>query len=196
MKVNYYRRFSSFLIDILLLALFFMVAYYFIDDSDKVIEINENIAKISEQAIKHDISMKDYMVKFSENIYELDKERVLQTGFNILVIILYFIIVPIITKGYTLGMYILGIKISGKINVATMFLRNLVATGLLYLILSFILVYFVKDTTYFISLTILGFIQFLLVIISTFMIIYRHDKQGIQDILSGTRIVNIKEVEE
>ena len=109
---------------------------------------------------------------------------------------LYFLIIPIITKGYTLGMYISGIKLSGKLNIKNMFLRNLIATGLLYLIFSVLLVYFTKDTMYFSILGILGIIQILLVIISTFMIIYRSDSKGIQDIISSTKIVRNKEVKE
>ena len=106
----------------------------------------------------------------------------------------YFIITPLITKGYTLGMYINGIKLKGKLNVKNLLLRNIIATGLMYLLASIILVYTTKDTLYFILLSIFGISQFLLVIISTFMIIYRKDHSGLQDIISKTKIVLAKEV--
>lgn len=189
------KRFSAFLIDILVIGLFLMLIYYFIPERDTTI-IQNNITEVTEQVLNNEIGKIDYLKEFSKNIYELDRGNVLFNAFNTLIIMLYFILVPIITKGYTLGMYISGVKIKGKLNVKNLLLRNLIATGLIYLILSVILVYLTSNMTYFIILSILGIIQFLLVIISTFMIIYRSDLKGIQDIISSTEIVQTKEVKE
>ena len=189
------KRFSAFLIDILVIGLFLMIIYYFIPERDTT-NIQNNITEVTEQVLNNEIGKLDYIKEFSKNIYELDKGNVLFNAFNTLIIMLYFILIPIITKGYTLGMYINGLIIKGKLNVKNMLLRNLVATGLIYLLLSIVLVYLTSDMTYFIILSFLGIIQFLLVIISAFMIIYRHDLKGIQDIISNTKIVQTKEVKE
>lgn len=187
------RRFSAFMIDVLLICLLLMIVYYFVPAKDTT-DISKNITKLTEQLLNSEIGHINFLNGFSKNIYLLDSGRAIFNAFNTLIIMLYFIIVPIITKGYTLGMYISGIKLSGKINVKSMLLRNVIATGLLYLLASVVLVYTTKDTLYFVLLSIFGIIQFLLVIISAFMIIYRKDHEGIQDKISKTKVVLAKEV--
>lgn len=187
------KRLSAYLIDLLIIGLFLMIIYYFIP-INKETDIQNNITKITENLLNNEIGKLDYFKEYSQNIYLLDKSRVIFLALNTLIIMLYFIILPIITKGYTLGLYISGLKLKGLINIKNMFLRNLITSGLLYLILSIVLVYLTSNLLYFSLLTILGFIQFLLVIISTFMIIYRHDLRGIQDMISGTEIIKNNEV--
>lgn len=194
MKAKGYKRFGAFLIDLMVIGLFLTMIYYFVPENKQVIKIQHDVALINEQVINNEIGKKEYFMKFSESIYELDKVNVNSIAFNILILITYFILVPIITKGKTMGLYILGLKIDGKLSIKTLFLRNLIASGLLYLLISFGLVYFVKDSTYFIAISILAFIQLLLVITSGFMIIYRRDLRGLQDIISNTNVVIIKEV--
>lgn len=187
------RRLAAFMLDILIVSLFLMIVYYFVPAKDTT-EISQNITKLTEQVLNSEIGHLDFLNGFSENIYLLDYSRVIFTAFNTLVLMLYFIIVPIITKGYTLGLYISGVKINGKLNMKNLLLRNVIATGLLYLLASIILVYTTKDTLYFVLLSIFGIIQFVLVIISAFMIIYRKDHRGLQDMISNTKITLTKEV--
>lgn len=187
------RRLSAFMIDILLIGLLLMIVYYFVPAKDTT-EISQKITKLTEQLLNSEIGHINFLKGFSENIYLLDYNRAIFNAFNTLVIMLYFIVTPLITKGYTLGMYISGIKLNGKLSVKNLLFRNVIATGLLYLLASVILVYTTKDTVYFVLLSIFGLIQFLLVIISTFMIIYRKDHEGIQDKISNTRVVIAKEV--
>lgn len=187
------RRFVAFLIDLLLISLLLMIVYYFVPAKDTT-EISQNITKLTEQVLNSEIGHINFLNGFSKNIYLLDSGRIILNAFSTLVIMLYFVITPIITKGYTLGLYISGIKLSGKLNIKNLLLRNMIATGLFYLLMSIILVYTTKDTLYFVLLSIFGIIQFLLVIISAFMIIYRKDHNGLQDKISKTKIVLAKEV--
>ncbi len=187
------RRLSAFMIDILLIGLLLMIVYYFVPAKDTT-EISQKITKLTEQLLNSEIGHINFLKGFSENIYLLDYNRAIFNAFNTLVIMLYFIVTPLITKGYTLGMYISGIKLNGKLSLKNLLFRNVIATGLLYLLASVILVYTTKDTVYFVLLSIFGLIQFLLVIISTFMIIYRKDHEGIQDKISKTKVVIAKEV--
>lgn len=190
MKKNI-KRLVAFLLDLLIIGIVLMLIYYFIPINDTS-EISKNITSLTEKVLNKEIGHIDYLNGFSENIYKLDYSRAIYTALNTVIIMFYFIIIPLITKGYTFGLYISGLKIDGKINVKNLIVRNLVATGLIYLILSIVLVYLTNNTLYFILLSILGIIQFLLVIISFFMVIYRHDEKGLQDILSKTKIIEVK----
>lgn len=190
MKVNTFRRFSAYLIDLMVISMFFMLIYYFLPQNN-VQELNRELALINEQILNKQITYQTYIDQFSKITYDLDKTQVLFSGLNILLICLYFIIIPLMSKGKTLGLYILSLKIAeddGRLNINHLFLRNLVTNGLFYMIGSLLFVHFLDYKSYFISITILGFIQILLVLISVFMILYRKDKKGLQDIISKTKI--------
>ena len=60
------------------------------------------------------------------------------------------------------------------------------------MLLIMLLLYVTPKSIYFSGMVILGFIQFLLVIISAFMVLYRHDQRGLQDILTNTKIEEVK----
>ena len=191
MKSNTFRRFSAYLIDLMIIGLIFIIIYYFLPQNSEIQNLNHNLAFQNEQLLNHTIRYSDYFHCFSKITYQLDQMNILYSGLNILLISFYFIIIPLLNKGRTLGLYIVGLQIKSNkksLNIFQLFIRNFVANGLLYLMLSFLFVHFIKNETYFIAITILGIIQILLVIISIFMIIYRKDKRGLQDILSQTKI--------
>ena len=191
MKSNTFRRFSAYLIDLMIIGLIFIIIYYFLPQNSEIQNLNHNLAFQNEQLLNHTIRYSEYFHSFSKITYQLDQMNILYSGLNILLISFYFIIIPLLNKGRTLGLYIVGLQIKSNkksLNIFQLFIRNFIANGLLYLMLSFLFVHFIKNETYFITITILGIIQILLVIISIFMIIYRKDKRGLQDILSQTKI--------
>lgn len=191
MKSNTFRRFSAYLIDLMIIGLIFIIIYYFLPQNSEIQNLNHNLAFQNEQLLNHTIRYSEYFHSFSKITYQLDQMNILYSGLNILLISFYFIIIPLLNKGRTLGLYIVELQIKSNkksLNIFQLFIRNFVANGLLYLMLSFLFVHFIKNETYFIAITILGIIQILLVIISIFMIIYRKDKRGLQDILSQTKI--------
>lgn len=186
------KRLLAYLIDMLILGLIFMMLYKLLPTNSIVVEGNHNIAILEEQLLREEITLNYYLNQFINISYTVDKTNLIHTGINILLLIIYFIIIPIITEGKTIGLYLMKLKIDGKLSIFNLFIRNIFTTGIVYMILCLIFVSFTNEKIYFYSITILGFIQFLLVIISTFMILYRKDKKGLQDILSNTEI--IKEV--
>ena len=192
MKIKTSKRFGAYLIDLLLLGLVLMVINFFIKQSDVIPTLNIDLANLNEQYLKNEISVNEYFNSYSSIIYRLDYERANQVGINILIILIYFVIIPVINKGKTFGLYIVGYKLSGvekEVSINKLFIRNLISNGILYSLGSLFAVYLLKDTSYFICIIILGIIQILLVIISAFMITYRKDKKGLQDILSKTEII-------
>ena len=95
--------------------------------------------------------------------------------------------------------YIMKIKLEHKdekkVGILNTFIRSIIDIGLLYSLITVFLVQIVNPKTYLIILIIFGIIQFLLVIISAFMVLYRSDKRSLSDILSKTNVV-LKEVKE
>ena len=82
-----------------------------------------------------------------------------------------------------------------KLNLYNTFVRSCITEGMLYSLITIFLSQIVSSETYLINLIILGFIEFILVITSLFMILYKRDKRGLHDILSRSIVVD-KEVKE
>lgn len=196
MKAKFSTRLSAYIIDLIFLGSILMVIYYFIPESNKTLELNYQLNNLNESVINQEISFNNYLGKYADIIYNLDKERLIYNVINLILIFVYFVIVPLITKGITLGKYIMGIKIKPKkekLTLTALFIRNLIVNGLGYILLSIILLFIFPSNLYFIIISILGIIQFSLVITSCFMIIYRKDLRSLEDIFSQTNVVSIKE---
>lgn len=85
---------------------------------------------------------------------------------------LYYLILPVVWMGYTVGKRIVGVRIvkvdGGKVGIGTMLLRTFV-TGLVYAVT-------------------LG----IALIVSAFMVGLREDKRGIHDLIAGTYVTTDK----
>ena len=110
------RRFSAFMIDALIISLIFMVLYYFVP-TDNIDNVNVNIKNLTERVLNSEMGRLNYFNEFSRNMYMLDHSRVVFTGINTMIIMLYFVLVPIITKGKTLGLYIMGLRLKGDLTI-------------------------------------------------------------------------------
>ena len=186
-------RLSAFIIDIMFITAVFMLLYYFIPVSDKVLDLQANLNNINEAFIKKEILFSDFFKEYTNIIYNLDKEQFISMIINALTILFYFVLVPYFTNGITLGSYILGFKIKEKdkekVSLKALFIRSLIINVGLYLIVSIILLFITNNELYFALISILGIFQIGLVITSIFMVLYRHDLQGLQDYLSGTKLI-------
>lgn len=193
MNASFIKRLSAYAIDIILVGAIIMLIYYFIPETKTVTNLQRNVAILNENYLNKQINTGEYINDYSILMHNLDKERMILIFINFIAIFSYFVVLPFFTKGKTLGKYILGIKIKPckeKLTITSLFIRNSIITGLGYLILSLLSLLLIPKNLYFYAITILGIIQLALVIISTFMIIYRKDRRGLQDILSKTTVVN------
>ena len=111
MKAKFSKRLSAYIIDLMFLGSILMIIYYFIPESNKSLELSHQLNNLSESVLEQEISLNNYLGKYADIIYNLDKERLIYNVINLILIFVYFVIVPLITKGITLGKYIMGIKI-------------------------------------------------------------------------------------
>lgn len=193
MNASFIKRLSAYIIDITLVGAIIMLIYYFIPETKKVTDLQLDVAILNENYLNKQINTGEYINDYSILMHNLDNERIILVVINFIMIFSYFVIIPFFTHGKTLGKYILGIKIKPnkeKLTIISLFIRNIVTNGLGYLLLSALALLIIPENLYFYAITILGITQFLLVIISTFMIIYKKDRRGLQDILSNTDVVN------
>lgn len=191
MKAKLSKRVVAYLIDmILLIIIFSIISCFFQSEIDNQIKIN------NENYVNGVINFDTFFDNASKLYMENDKQKIIFYIINIIYVTFYFIILPLFNNGSTLGKKISGIKVEAsynqKLTFKSLFIRNLIINGLLYLVFVVLTLYIFPPKTYFILISVVSFIQITLVIISIFMVLYRQDKRGIHDLLANTKVVTIK----
>lgn len=191
MKSIVKKRFFAYLIDILILGVILSIISIF--------QNNSNLTKLKKEwnleinsYLNNEISTKELIYDYATISHDMDSENVLVSIVNGFFILIYFVIYPFFNNGQTLGMKRMKIKIQkdkGSLSMNDLLIRNFIVNGLLTLLISLALIYILPSVAYFITISILNFIQFVLVIISAFMVIYRSDKKGIQDLITHSSVV-------
>lgn len=188
MRATLVKRASAYLIDliIMIVALSFFSFLYHPDTSI----LDSQMDKITVDYITGDISFSDYFLTASNLYKQIDIANIFGTIINIVIIILYFVILPYFNKGRTIGKYYMHIEVKNKgnqpLNIFSLFIRNLIINGLIYLISVILCSLLVSSDYYFITITILGIIQITLLLISVIMVLTRKDRRGLHDIISST----------
>lgn len=182
------KRFIAYLIDILVVFVIFITLQNLLPKNNDIVNLNHELKEYQEKYLNKEISLKEYFDEFNYINYQIDKKNIIYSGIYFALVCLYFIIIPVLSKGKTLGLSIFKLRIEGE-NIIRLIIRNIITNGLLYMLLNTILVKALNYNLYLYIMTILALTQILLVIISSFMIIYKRDRMGLQDILSKTKII-------
>lgn len=179
------KRGSAYLIDILIISLIVVIFNQIMPI--KTNKINAQIDELYEQRLNNKVASEEFLSEFSKLIKERDTANIGLVFLNINMIFVFFIIIPFYRK-QTIGQRIMKLKLEGEVILLNLIKRSVIVNGLAYLILSLL---FLLIPQYFYLLTIIGIVQIILVIKSLFMIIYRKDNCGLQDLFSKTQVVEI-----
>ncbi len=190
-NASFSRRFISFIIDFIFISSILMILAYFIPKNSNFDFINSDMNTLTEQALSDELTFKGYLREFAVSLSDLEKMNTIYNSLSFIILVVYYVIIPIFTNA-TLGKYIMRLRIKRqdgkKLNILNTFMRSTIDVGMLISLLTIFLVQIVNGKIFLITLIIFTFIQFLLVIITVFMILYRSDRRGLDDILSRSNI--------
>lgn len=187
MKPKLLNRFTAHLIDIGVVFLIIKIIGFF-NNNSLIKTINNKINLLNEQFFNKEITFNKYLIDFSKNIYQLDKNQFLFYLIVIVVIFLYFVIIPYFTNGKTLGLKLFNLKIKGASKLKNLIKRSIIINGLLFILIPIIFVHIFKDLYYFILIIMFSIVQMYLIIKSIIMIITSEDQLGLHDKFSKTKI--------
>ena len=190
MKVNLKKRVFCYILDLLIISLICYVLSLIIPKSTEYVAAQNDISILSENYLNHEISFMEYFNNYSILAKKVDQNNLLYVSFCFVFNAIYFIVVPLLLKGRTVGMLLCKLSLKCKTNhlFQAVLIRSIVAYGVLYYFLGLIIL-LIPGNLYFIMLTILAIIQILVVIVSAFMIKYRNDKRSLADIFSNSDIL-------
>lgn len=178
------KRSIAYLIDFVILN----ILYFSITISKQIEESMFNINELNNQFLEKNINFDTYFDQFITYNYELSFASRYIIGLSLIIIIIYFIIVPLFIKGQTIGMFITKIKVENP-KMFTLFKRSLIIHFSGFLLINIALINTLSEIPYFYADLILTILSLLLVITSGFMVLYRQDEKGLQDVLTKSTVI-------
>lgn len=189
MRANFKKRALAYTIDIIILGLILLLVNIIVPKDKK--DINVKLDSLNETYLNKEKTFNEYLEEYSIISYEIDKNNIIYTIVNVIFVMIYFIIMPFIFNGQTIGKKIMKIKLvkEDKLTITSLVIRNLIINGLGYMLLSLILIHISKPYSYFIITTILSLIQLTLIIIILIGLIKNNNNLILHDRLSKTKVV-------
>lgn len=192
MKASFFKRMGAFVIDyfiVLVIASLITMGFNTNKNNDLNSQMNQLISDYQNEKITID-EYKDETYKLN---YELQKENITVNIVTITLYIGYFVVFATLNKGQTLGKKLLKIRVVNKNNdkpsIWNMLVRSLLIYNIISILFSTVAVNFLNINTFTYIYTTLGYIEYFVIIISFFMVIYKKDGRGLHDMMAGTNVI-------
>ncbi len=191
-KASLLRRILAFLIDFALVTIVVVAISSLLPKNNNIDvlnrEFNDTVSNM--ENVSFSVSFNQMALIYKD----LDQARIMYSVINAVMIFIYFIFIPYFFDGKTVGKKILKIKTVRNdkecLSLKNLVIKNMIDTGLMYMLFSLMLIYILPGYSYFIFVFALSILQISLIVASICMIIKRKDKRGLNDILSGTKVIN------
>lgn len=197
MKASFFKRLGAFILDyfiIIFIASLITMGF----DSNKTTDLTNKMSQLANDYQSGEITIDEYKEETYKINYELQKSNVTTNIVSVTLYIGYFIVFATLNKGQTLGKKLLKIKVvnknNEKPNIWNMLLRSLFIYNIISALFSIIFVNLLSVNTFTYIYTIIGYVEFFVIIVSFFMVTYKSDGRGLHDIIAGTNV--IEEVKE
>lgn len=189
------KRLFAYIIDLLILNVILSFVGIFFETTSNMTNLSNELIELSNNFINGTVDSITYINRYSIINYSIEKEVFLSNLVNVIISICYFVIIPLYNNGASIGKKIMKIKIIGNDTDASansLIIRYLLMDGIGVSIISLCLLFVLKDMNYMISVSILSFLQFIVVISSIFMVLYRRDFKSLPDLIAGTKVIEVE----
>lgn len=198
-KAYFFPRLIAYIIDILLVSLITTGVLFFVPSSDNYNKYLNEYREIQNDFYNSEISTDEFLNKSANVLYDIDYNNVPSMIVEVVIIILYFVVFQFYNKGQTLGKKLMHIKIvaNNDDEVLTMnhyIIRAVIINFLFVNILIIGMVLFMNRNYYYYASYAIQGIQYILIIISIFMVMFRKDGRGLHDKLAKTKVIMCDEV--
>ena len=199
-KALFIQRLAAFILDIFIVSFVASLLTYPFLDMDSIQKLDNSSAEIAEKFLSQDISEEEYISESIGISYELARQQGLLSLVTIFLNVLYFVVFQIYNNGQTLGKQLLKIRVVSKdgepLTVNQMIFRAAVINSILISMVNFAILIFADQYIYFYAVVVLELIQFMIIAISGFMVMFGERRQGIHDLIAHTDVVKCDVVKE
>jgi uncharacterized RDD family membrane protein YckC len=195
MNNNFLKRLIAYFVDILILNLILsFISSMF--NSNNIGLLNGQMNSLMDEFVEGKMVMSIFFNRYSSLIYSLDRELFMPNLLSVVCFVIYFVVIPLNNNGMSFGKKLMGIQIvcddESKVDSNKLLFRYMFMNGIGFSIITLCCLFVFNDTQYTIILGFLGFFEFLVLIISIFMVLYRGDKKSLPDLIAGTKVIEVK----
>ena len=192
MKAKFTKRCVAYLIDIMIVTMLSSLMTVFLP-MNNVEKISNELTSLVSSYEEKEIVEAEYVEKYEHLNYELSKEMVTITLINIGIYIIYFVVIPVYNKKQTFGKRVMKIKIKNiedkNITANDLMFRSLIIYGILFNIVSVILILFFNEQTFIILNKYISYLYDIMLVIILLLSIIRIDGRGLHDFVGKTIVV-------
>lgn len=192
-KALFVQRFIAFLLDIFILSsIASLISYPFLD-AKSINKLNKNSSEVIEKYTTGEIDMDTYVDEAKGISYQLSQKQGVISLVTLFLSVLYFIVYQYYNNGQTVGKKVMKIKVVSstdkEITMNSFIFRSLIVNSILVDMVSFAIVIFGSETTYFYGVAICGIIKYTLLLICGFMVMWSKSGMGLHDRIAHTTVV-------
>ena len=199
-KAMFSQRILAFLIDLVLLSMITSLITMFIPMNDTATKLYEEQNRVLEGYVEGTVPMEEYVNQMIDLGYDISKQTVIISIVSIVISLLYYVVYPCYNNGQTFGKKLMSIKIKKtndkELSMNDLLIRSMINNSVLVSIINVILVLFLSKDLYLSTSSLVGVIQYIVLIISLIMIAFTKNAQGLHDKVVHTEVVMVNTVKE
>ena len=199
-KAMFSQRVLAFLIDLVLLSMITSLITMFIPVNDTATKLYEEQNRVLEGYVEGTVSMEEYVNQMIDISYDISRQTVIISIVAIVISLLYYVVYPCYNNGQTFGKKLMKIKIKKtndkELSMNDLLIRSMINNNVLVSIINVILVLFLSKDLYLSTSSLVGVIQYIVLIISLIMIAFTKNAQGLHDKVVHTEVVMVNTVKE
>ena len=198
-----FKRLGAYIIDILIVSIITAILSNIGTinyQMDKYMDSYNKAIKVTEKYQKEEIKKSEYTKEIKKLSYKLEKNSTISTIISIAILLGYFGIFQYSCNGKTLGKRIFKLQViksrEGNLNLINYLLRSLILNNIIFNITKLILLYILKENTYMNVSNYVTNTQMIFQLLIIVSILMSKEGRGIHDYIAGTKVIDLKEVDE
>ena len=192
MKATFFERLGAYFIDMLVVSFIFSIICLGLGNNTSNTE--KEMKELDDKLMKEEITMDEYYDKYSQLLYDYQKENVLQSGISVALTVAYYVVFQYMNKGQSIGKKLLKLQVVDKdtnkpISILKGLLRTFIILSILSGILCIVFIYIFNSKNYIISYSITLMLEAIFTLTSMMFVLYRKDRRGLHDMMSNTIVI-------
>ena len=194
------KRISAYLLDFLLVLLLVTLLSYvpFLNPHRREYSEKYNeLVNVYDQYLDEEISEAEYNEAYVPIAYEMYRLNTNYVIIDMVIVILYFAVLPFFNDGQTVGKKLFQIKIEGvhdkKLSFGQYLLRAVILNNVIISVLLQVIVYMMDVNSYEFFYRNLNLAGYIIQYATLFLVFVRRDGRGLHDLVAGTKVVFTEE---